>query len=201
MAALMTPWGYTVDAEALPPLMGAADFETVTGGMWEESDERAQAVLAAVSAAIRSYCGWHVSPSLACKCETHGPGRVIGIPAMAVSFIESVVENGEVLASGQYEWLGSGLLRRAGFRQWPARWNSVQVSYTAGLDAAACQDLVAVVAQVASNALAASPGVSNERAGDVSITYNQTASGVTGGIALLQRDKDLLAPYALPRKL
>lgn len=200
-SALVTPWGYTVNADTIPPLMSAEEFETITGGAFTASDARTGAVLGAVSAAIRAYCMWHVSPVLQCTYETQGPGKVIGVPAMSLVSIESVAERGEALASGQYEWQRSGLIRRACFKDWPREWGSVVVDYTAGLDASVCPDIAAVAAQIASNFLAAAPGVSNEKAGDVSISYNQTANGVTGGITLLQRDMDLLAPYALPYRL
>ncbi len=58
-------------------------------------------------------------------------------------------------------------------------------------------DLAAVVAQIAANALAAPAGVRAEQAGDVSVTYNTTASGVSGGVRLLDSDLAMLAPYAI----
>ena len=78
----------------------------------------------------------------------------------------------------------------------PDEWRSVVCVYTAGFDAGSIGQ---VVAQIASNALAAAPGVANERAGNVSITYNQTGSGITGGVSLLPRDYAILAPYRLVR--
>ena len=57
--------------------------------------------------------------------------------------------------------------------------------------------LVTVAAQVASNALAAPAGVQSEQAGNVSISYNQPASGVSGGVRLLDSDLALLRLSAL----
>ena len=56
-----------------------------------------------------------------------------------------------------------------------------------------------VVAQIASNALAGAAGVSSETAGGVSISYNRTADGVSGGVSLLPRDKEMLQAYRLVR--
>ena len=36
-----------------------------------------------------------------------------------------------------------------------------------------------------------------EQAGDVSVTYNTTASGVSGGVRLLDSDLAMLAPYVI----
>ena len=57
--------------------------------------------------------------------------------------------------------------------------------------------LGAIVAQIASNALAAAPGIAEEHAGGVGATYNKTGDGITGGVSLLARDKELLSPYVL----
>ena len=81
----------------------------------------------------------------------------------------------------------------AGF---PDVFRSVECTYTAGFSLDAISQ---VVVQIASNALTAAPGVVSEKVGDVSVTYNQTGVGVTGGISLLPRDYELLAPYKLAR--
>ena len=72
------------------------------------------------------------------------------------------------------------------------------MTFSSGYDLDEVPDLAAIVAQIAANALVATPGVQSERAGDVQISYNSTAYGVSGGVALLDRDKLLLAPHRLP---
>ena len=66
-----------------------------------------------------------------------------------------------------------------------------------GIPASMAPGLVTVAAQVASNALAAPAGVQSEQAGNVSISYNQTASGVSGGVRLLDSDLQMLRVYTL----
>lgn len=69
--------------------------------------------------------------------------------------------------------------------------------YESGIPAEMAGALEAVCSQVAANALAAPAGVSSEQSGGVSISYNQTAQGVSGGIRLLDSDLAMLAPYML----
>lgn len=187
-----TPWGYSVGT--LPPLLTVAQFRALCPD-FSATDAQIQATLEAASAAIRDYCGWHVSPSLECSYVGNGDGRLLMLPAMGVSSVDSLTVSGYVVPTNAYEWTGAGMVRlRSGM--FPKEWRSVECEYTAGFDSAA---VVQVAVQVASNALAAAPGVSSERAGNVSITYNQTGSGITGGVSLLSRDMESLAPYRLSR--
>lgn len=188
---IATPWGYSVDADALPPLADLELLAKVAGGFADTA--RASAALEAASAAVRSHCGWHVFPVLKCKAVTSGPGRLVALPTIALSSVSRVTELGSVLQDGQYEWRVDGLLRRCGWREWPRAWRSVEVEFESGLTGEAAAAVAQVACQVAASALATSAGVSREQAGDVSVTYSQP-----GGVALLDRDMAMLAPYRLP---
>lgn len=195
-----TPWGYDVESGStgLDPLITPDDFASLTSGAFSASDLRVDATLRSVSGAIRSYCCWHVSPALQCRCSpvTDG-GRILTLPALRVDSVTSVTENGTVLVDGQYEARSDGLLRRAQFRSWPSDWGSVQVEYVAGLDPAMVPELAQTVAQITASCLSAPAGVRDEQAGQVRMTYNQTAPGVSGGVTLLDRDLAMLHPYRL----
>lgn len=197
--AVPTPWGYSIelDGGAMPPIMTPAQLGELTGGRFDAFTEGAEAALEAVSAAVRDACGWHVSPVLTCVERTQGPGRVIALRTLALHKVLSVEECGQVLAEGDCEWNGRGLLRRACWKQWPRRWGSVSVRYESGIPAEMAPALRAVVAQVAANCLAAPAGVSSEQAGSVAISYNQTASGVSGGVRLLDSDLAMLRLYMI----
>lgn len=193
---MMTPWGYTV--EELPPLLTVAEFIAITGSAFDAADTRIESQVAAVSNSVRMWCGWHISPALTCTARLGGQGRLLLLPSMAVQSVESVTENGTALTDGSdFEWKSNGLLRRMGFRCWPHGWNSVEVSFTSGFDSGAVPELMQIVAQIVSNSLAGAPGVRREQAGQVSVEYNQTANGVSGGVALLPRDLLMLQPYKL----
>lgn len=190
MSNTTTPWGYDVVGE-LPALMTAADFAKITGGVMSSSTDQINATLAAVSAAIRAYCGWHVAPNVECLWEGDADGRLVQLPAMGVSTVHSVTVGGD---DATYTWRKSGLIRLD--RPAPDDWGQlVAADYHAGFDTSV---LASVVSQLAVNAIVAPAGVMREQAGDVAITYNQTAAGVTGGIRLLSSDKALLDPYRLP---
>ena len=185
-----TPWGYTVDE--LAPIISVEQFRVLCPGLSSTDDEVA-AVLDAVSAAIRDYCGWHVAPSLECTFTGEGDGRLLMLPAMGMVAVDSLEVDGETVTD--FQWSTNGMVRLKS-STFPDIWRSVVCTYTAGFDAGVIGH---VVAQIASNALVAAPGVSSERVGDVSIAYNQTGAGITGGVSLLPRDYALLAPYKLVR--
>lgn len=185
-----TPWGYSIDY--LSSMIDVDEFRALCPGM-SSTDDQIQAVLDAVSSAIRDYCGWHVAPSVECTFTGNGEGRLLVLPAMGVTSVESLAVSGEAVTD--YEWTAAGMVRLK-CAAFPDEWRSVVCTYNAGFSVGAIGQ---VVAQIASNALAAAPGVANERAGNVSITYNQTGAGITGGVSLLPRDYAILAPYKLAR--
>ncbi len=191
MTATQTPWGYSVEGE-LGPLVSLESFKLLCPGL-SSTDEQITAVLDAVSSAVRDYCGWHVAPSVECTFVGNGEGRLLVLPAMGVTDVDSLTVDGSDVSG--FEWSAAGMVR---LKQdvFPDSWRSVECAYTAGFDS---DSIGQTVAQIASNALAAAPGVANERAGNVSITYNQTGTGITGGVSLLPRDYAILAPYKLAR--
>lgn len=188
MTATVTPWGYSVDE--LESLISVEEFRLLCPGL-SSTDGQIQAVLDSASAAIRDYCGWHVAPSLECTYTGNGEGYLLMLPAMGVTEVDSLTIDGDAVAD--YEWTAAGMVRLKS-STFPDTWRSVECVYTAGFTSAAIGQ---VVAQIASNALVAAPGVVNERAGNVSVTYNQTATGVAGGVSMLPRDYSLLNPYRL----
>lgn len=191
----MLSYGYDLaDGATLESIITPAQFSIITGGRMSSTTETVQAMLDAVSAAVRSYCGWHVAPATACVWTGEAPGGVIGLPVMGVSAIEAVTVDGTELGTDEFMWSSSGEVR---LTRCSPKWRSVTVAFTAGYSDS--DALGAIVAQIAANALAAAPGVREEHAGQVGISYNQTSSGVSGGIALLDRDRLLLDPWRIAR--
>lgn len=183
-----TDWGYSV--EELTPILSVEEFRLLCPGL-SSTDEQIAAVLDAVGDSIRNYCGWHVSPVLECTFIGEGDGDMLFLPAMGVKDVKSLeVNNTQV---DDIEWKHTGIVR---YKRFPDKFRSVTCVYDAGFSSTSIGQ---VVAQIASNAIVAAPGVANERVGDVSIAYNQTGTGITGGVSLLPRDYELLAPYKLAR--
>ena len=188
--AVQTQWHYSVDD--LPPIMDVEEFRAINPD-FSATDEQLRAVLEAVSASIRAYCGWHVAPVIDCTYTGRGEGRLLMLPAMGVHGVESLTVGG--VESTDYSWddYGMVMLNSGTF---PRAFRSTVCTYSAGIESA---ELAQVVSQIVSNALVAAPGVSSESAGNVSISYNKTGDGITGGVTLLPRDMALLAPYKLVR--
>ena len=189
---IVTPWGYELaDVDSLPPILTVSEFEDMVPGL-SSTPEQMEAVLASASAAVRDWCGWHVAPSLACTWIGDGDGACAFLPCMGVTDVASVFDNGHAVSS--FEWRSSGIVRRTDGHVFSDGWRSLVIGYTAGYGSAAIGQ---VVAQLAANALVASPGVAEEHAGNVGITYNRTGNGVTGGVRLLDSDKETLSPYRI----
>lgn len=179
-----TPWGY--DVASLPPIATESDYKAVTG---KDATDAVEAAIAAVSAAIRAFCGWHVSPSLECSASIDAePGATYAsLPCMGVTSVASVGE------STAFEWARSGLVRlKSG--SFEGGWQSVPVSFTAGYDA---PELVQLACSIADGMAKAPTGVSSESAGAVSVTWDADLSRVDS--VLNDRTKSMLAPYRISR--
>ena len=183
-----TPWFYSVSE--LPPLITVDEFNRITGGVMSATSSQLEAKIAGVSAAIRDWCGWHVSPVLDCSITTESEGNLLVLPVMFLREIDRF----EVQRSAcEVQFKSNGLVRLAhGF--FPDAWASIECDFKAGVESAV---LAEIVAQIASNALVAAPGIAEEHAGSVGATYNKTGDGITGGVSLLARDKELLMHYRL----
>jgi hypothetical protein len=156
-----------------------------------------QTLIDQATALVRSYCGWHVSPSATDTVTVMGSGRPsILLPSLYVTAVTSVVENGTTLTTDDYVWDASGIIGRVDV-PWTAPSNAVTVTFTHGYDQA--DDFAAVILAVASRAQASPDGVVRRQAGLVSETYSQTGAGTAGGVSLLPSEKETLRAYRIPR--
>lgn len=187
---MRTPWGYSVDS--LPSIVTAEQFHEYTDGAFSSTAERIEQALKAASDTVRAHCGWHVAPVLDCHYVGSADGRLVYLPCMALDSVDSVNVCGNPVAY-QIGRMG-GMIRLATCA--PDDWECVDVEYSAGVET---DDLTAIVCDMAANMLAAAPGVSREQAGQISISYNNTDSGVSGGTRLLGSDMVKLAKYKLAR--
>lgn len=187
MAYQLTPWGYEVDG-GLPPLIGIEDFIAQTDGRWAD-DPRVEGAVYAASAAIRSACGWHVGPRASCRVtlDTDG-GHRLWVPASMVLDVTALTVDGE---SVDFEWSQTGLVVAS--KCLPRRLRGATIEYVAGV----CDDyaLTSLALGIANRALALTPGVTQETAGSVSVSYAQSAA--VGGVVPYLTDHELaaIAPY------
>lgn len=187
---MRTAWGYDVE-DSFDPIISVADFDSMTGGNYS-SNPRVEAALMAASQAVRNYCGWHITPSVDCTAYPAGGTNVMRLPAGYVSAIDTVTEDETVVDSTTYEWKRSGLIRRR-CRPWSDSWDGITVEYTAGYDPEAVPDLCEAVCAIASGVLSVAPGVVQESADGVSISYSSSASSIAA--AITSQQKSALEPY------
>jgi len=181
--------------KVLAPLASKEQLIAYTRGAVSETDPRVDAVLEAVSAGVRAYCGWHIAPVITETVVLDSDGAtVLVLPSLHVIGVDEVKVNGKPLDADKFEWSGSGELRRG--YGWPNRWRSVEVTFEHGFDQALA--VGQIVLQVAAGALASPMGAVSERAGQVQIQHSATAPGVAGGMSFLERDLQILAGYRLP---
>jgi len=174
----------------------AADFVTATH-LADFTGADSAAIVEQVQGAIRAYCGWHIAPELAdveVTLDGHG-SRHLWLPSLYVTDITGVINEGETLAAADYDWSADGYLeRRNGW--WSRRPRQVTVTFTHGY-AETPPELIGLAVAIAARAVASPTGAGREQAGGVSRGY-ATFNGVSGGIALLEHEKEILAQYKLP---
>ncbi len=191
---IITPWGYDIDEDALPPIIDEDAFDELTGGRWT-GDVRAPAAIDSVTAAVRGYCGWHVGPSCDCVAVLDGEPGDIWLPVAYLSAVESVEVDGVAADSVSFSRRGrirmeSPVERGLG---------NVEVKFTAGIPADSMPDLSSAIASAVVNAIAlASYGVSQETAGDVSVSYSGSALS-NQGMLLPANVRAALQPYRAVR--
>jgi hypothetical protein len=177
---IKTRWGYAVNE--LPLILSLEEFNKIGGAELSSSDDAKLATLNAVSTAIRDYCGWHVAPNVTCQLEI-SPNETYVLPIMAVSdadFGEITTRNVTVASSGVVS-------RKRVYVQ--------TITCKAGIEDASVLKQVAY--QLATNHLVATAGLREEHIGSAGATYNQTDTGVSGGVRLLESDRALLEPYRI----
>lgn len=155
------------------------------------------AILKQVSSIIRGYCGWHVAPQRSETLILDGDGSShLWMPSLHVVDVESVKVDGRTLDKSEYDWSISGFLElRCG--RFSTRPRGIEVALSHGyLDVP--DALTEAVVSIASRS-GDTGGYTSEGVGQVRLTLG-TFNGVSGGVALLAHEKEILAPYKLPRR-
>ena len=189
---MLTAWGYEV--EDLPDLITPEQFSDATDGRYD-GDGRIPGAIAAASAAIRSFCGWHVAPALDCSITLDGEAGDIWLPTCALNSVASATVNG-----AEVEVVGHNRRGRVRLASKTCGLGNVTVDYNAGFDSNIAPDLVSIVAKrVVAEVALTTYGVASESAGGVSISYSGTALSDSGGTYLPDDVRQALMPYKLVR--
>lgn len=212
-----TPWGYIVDAQALPDLITAQEFTQYTNGKFGTTDQRIAPNITSASASIRNFCGWHIAPSLVCGMLYNvndlrdafiGRDLLIQLPAAFITSVSKIVLNarlnadtgdyeGDAIDEDNYDASQSGLIRifDAGILD---RRSKIFIKYTAGYEGATVADVKEIAASGVVHALTNTYGVNSEAAGGVSVSYNAAWSG-KGSTALANDTRSTLDAYKARR--
>ena len=185
----------------LPAFAVAADLESWTGGRIAVSPT-SQRTLDAASNYVRRYCGWHIYPELEMDLLLDAPGgHHLRLPSRHVTAITSLTFGDDLAPTDSYRWSASGDIEQlptsmewaSGF---PSGFRTLHAIFTSGYEEVP-PELAILVLGIAARALSSPSGVTREQAGQVSLSYATTASGASGGIALLANEREVLEPYRL----
>lgn len=150
--------------------------------------------LSQAEAVVRAYCGWHIAPSRTetVTVEACG-GTSLNLPSLYVTEVTAVTDNGTDVSLDDFAVRSYGVLDLyGGF--WGYR--TVEVAMTHGYPGVP-PDVTAVVQRVAARAIS-DPGAA-QQVGQVRFAVSLTQGAALGG-TLSDYDRELLAPYRIPRR-
>jgi hypothetical protein len=180
------------------PFATPEQLEDYTKGAVSAADPRVPLALDAISRAIRRRCGWHIAPSVTETLTLDGPGGYyLALPSMHVTDV-TAVRNDTFVAdlAGAVQWSALGTVWcSSGFS---GRYRGVEVDLTHGYALDEVEDLVGVVLAAAARGLSSPMGQTREQAGGLSIQWATTAPGVSGGVAILEHERELVDAYRIP---
>lgn len=168
----------------MAPLATADQFDQYCGGaaLTAEQTVQVEFLLDAVSADVRSYCGWSISADNNVTWTVDGDGStVLAVPTLYLRAVDSVVSDGTtVVVADDLEWSEAGYLLNR--NRWPCKLRSVVVVGDHGHDPVPAE-LVTVVCSMVSRLrpTAGSGAASSVRIGDYSETRPNT-NVLTGAV-------------------
>lgn len=150
-------------------------------------------LLAQAEARVRSYCGWHIAPSVTETRTLYGRGRNLFLPSRYVTAIVSVTDAATPVPVDTWTLRDDAYLERAdGYADWPKR-TPVVVEFTHGYPETPA-DVQQVVHDMVNRALDSvkSPGLSRKRVGDVDRAWLAGEK-----VTLTDDNRDALSPYRI----
>ena len=160
------------------------DLGNVLGREIDSEDASALAALDAATAVVQAYTGQTLTAVSNDELTLDGNGtRVLVLPQLPVTSVDSIEVDGEALDAAEYQWSADGYLRRVG-SNWPTDLRSVVVVYDHGY--ASIPDLVvAITAQLAARLYESPAAVKQETIGAYSVTYTGGGTGLHAGETML----------------
>lgn len=118
--------------------LAPADLAAYTQNRLSEGDQATVDALASALAAVRRFCGWHVTPVRTAQVVTvDGPGsRLLVLPTLRLTALTALVEDGVTVDVDTLEWSSRGLVRKEGQCWWTGRLGGITATISHGFDAA-----------------------------------------------------------------
>ena len=118
--------------------------ERFTHGRLGRDDPATQWQIDVALAAVRHYCGWHVTPVQTVELTLDGPGgKLLVLPTLSVRSITRVTECGTYLDPGDITWSANGRVVKRSAAPWTNEFRAITVEMTHCFDR--LPDLEAVV--------------------------------------------------------
>lgn len=159
--------------------------------------------------AVRAWCGWHIAPvRTATFTFTAWDRSVAVLPTLRVVRLTSLVNgHGDVLDPDGYAVTEAGVLTMSTLVGWGYGYGygygyearRITVTYEHGYETPP-PTVTAVVQALATRASSNPEGLVRQQVGPFSNTYSQSGANQAAGLALLDAERDLLAPYRLPKR-
>lgn len=103
--------------------------------------------------AVRSYCGWHIAPSITSTVTLDGNGAdTLMLPSLYVQEVSSVEDDGRPV---EFRFSRHGMVRKRHGGRFTSHFGGVKVSYLHGYDSLP-DDVAAVVLEAATRGVAGS---------------------------------------------
>lgn len=179
------------------PFATPQELSVYSQGAIPESDPRSAGALQAATDIIRGICGWHIAPLHTDEVVTlDGYGQTLSLPTLHVTAVSEVTVDGDVTASDTYQWSTLGELRRDD-QWWSVGYRNVSVKMTHGYTDVPAALKQLALAMASRSLTAPAGGVVREQTLASSVTWAQTAPGVSGGVVLMAHEEAVLTPYRI----
>lgn len=149
----------------------------------------------AASAAVRSYCGWHIAPTTTQMLTLDGSGSsTLILPTLYLTAVTDVTNDG--VAVDDVEWSQAGFAR---LYRWSCRLRGVTATITHGYDQCPAEVAAVVVALARQDGSAAAmQGVKSRQVGPLAWQYADDQIGGVLGVSGAMRE--VLDRYKLPSR-
>lgn len=165
-----------------------------TRGRLASDDQETEVVLARSLAAVRRWCGWHVTPVTAQSLTIDGPGgQLLRLPTLCVVELTSITEDGLDVDLESLQWSLAGLVRKDSGAAWTSRFGGIAVEMSHGFTDQQVPDFESAVLSVADRMSQTTEGTA------ISVGPFRFSEDKTSGSSFTTVELSILEQYRLER--